>query len=56
MFTVSVPALAADVTEGFDAEQFAEPELNAWAEENGIDVTFENFHITPTQDSLKLIM
>lgn len=52
MFTVSVPAQAAEVTEDFNAEQFAETELNTWAEENGLDVTFENFHITPTRDNL----
>ena len=31
------------MTEDFDAEQFAEPELNAWAEENGIDVRLRTF-------------
>lgn len=38
--------------EDFDAERYAEEELNAWAEENGIGIKFEDFHITPTDDNM----
>lgn len=51
-FMLSMTAFAADVPEDFDAERYAEEELNTWAEENGIGVKFENFHITPTDDNM----
>ena len=44
--------LAADTNNGFDAELYAEEELNTWSKENGIGVKFENFRITPTNDAI----
>lgn len=44
--------LAADTNNGFDAELYAEKELNTWAKENGIGVKFENFRITPTNNAI----
>ena len=48
----SMTVLAADTNNGFDAELYAEEELNTWAIENGIGVKFENFRITPTNDAI----
>lgn len=47
ILATSVTTFAADINETFDAEKYAGEELNTWAEENGIGVRFENFHITP---------
>lgn len=47
-FALSIMAFAED----FDAERYAEEELNAWAEKNGIGMKFEDFHITSTDDNM----
>ena len=52
MSMLSLTALAADISEDFDAERYAEEKLNTWTEANGIGIKFENFHITPTVDNM----
>lgn len=52
MLMSSMTVFAADVSGDFNPEQYAEEELNTWAEEIGIGVKFEDFHITPTRDDL----
>lgn len=55
VFTSSMPVFASDAAEvngGFDAEQYATEELNSWAEDHGIGVRFEDFHITPVNDGM----
>lgn len=48
----SMTVFAADTNGEFNAEKYAAEELNTWAEENGIGVRFENFHITPINDNI----
>ena len=52
IFTSSTTVFAADTNREFNAEKYAAEELNTRAEENGIGVRFENFHITPIDDSI----
>lgn len=52
ILATSVTTFAADISGTFDAEKYAAEELNTWAEEHGIGVKFENFHITPINDDV----
>lgn len=47
MFVMSVSVLAKDAVIGFKTEKNITDELNAWAEENNMDVVFGAVHITP---------
>lgn len=52
ILTSSMTVFATDINEEFNVEKYVAEELNTWAEKNGVGIKFENFHITPIDDSI----